>query len=107
MYSAGCYRDDTYHIGYAVAKSKEQDLKKVDFVKVKNGNKFAPVIIKNAFEEGTGHHSVIQVNREYYAIYHARDYQDTTEYLERRTARICRLSVKDGVITAQRFEDHL
>ena len=109
MYSAGCFQDDTYHVGYAVAKTEEQDLKKVEFVKVKNDGKFAPVIIKNSFEEGTGHHSVIKVNDEYYAIYHARDYQNTTsnEYVERRTARICRLFVNDGIITAERFEDHI
>lgn len=109
MYSAGCYQDNTYHIGYAIAKTDEQDLKKVDFIKVKNGNKFSPVIIKNSFEEGTGHHSVIKVDNEYYAIYHARDYQNTTstDYVERRTARICRLSVNDGVITADRFENHI
>lgn len=108
MYSGGCYKDDTYHVGYAVAKTNEQDLKKVDFVKVKNDGKFAPVIIKNEFEEGTGHHSVIKHGGEYYAIYHGRDYDNATEeYSERRTARICKLKVCDGVITAERFEDHV
>ena len=109
MYSAGCFQDDTYHIGYAVAKSDETDLKKVDFVKVKDGDKFSPLIIKNSFEEGTGHHSVIKYNGEYYAIYHGRDLKPCKDegYVERRTARICKLSVKDGVISAQRFEDHI
>ena len=109
MYSAGCYQDDTYHIGYAVAKTNEQDLKKVDFVKIKNGDRFSPLIIKNSFEEGTGHHSVIKLNGEYYAIYHGRDYEqaDNSKYVERRTARICRLFVNDGRITAERFEDHI
>jgi hypothetical protein len=109
MYSAGCYQDDTYHIGYATAKTDEQDLKKVDFKKVKDNNKFSPLIIKNSFEEGTGHHSVIKHGNEYYAIYHGRDYikTDSADYVERRTARICRLIVKDGVITAERFENHI
>ena len=109
MYSAGCYEDDTYHGGYAVAKTTEQDLKKVEFVKVKNNGNFSPLIIKNAFEEGTGHHSVIKNDGAYYAIYHGRDIQKTAdkEYVERRTARICRLFVKDGKIMAERFEDHL
>ena len=108
MYSAGCYQDDTYHIGYAVAKSDEPDLKKVEFVKVTDHGKFAPLIIKNEFEEGTGHHSVIKVDGTYYAIYHGRDYavaEDT--FVERRTARICKLSVGDGVITANRHPSHL
>ncbi|MBE6576231.1 MAG: hypothetical protein E7654_08180 [Ruminococcaceae bacterium] len=109
MYSAGCYQDDTYHIGYAVAKSEEQDLKKVDFVKVTDHGKFAPLIIKNDFEEGTGHHSVIKHRGQYYAIYHGREYENSTAegYVERRTARICRLTVGDGVITAERYESHL
>ena len=109
MYSAGCYQDDTYHIGYAVAKSTDGNLKAVDFQKVKNDGAFAPLIIKNEFEEGTGHHSVIKYNGEYYAIYHGRDYEKATseDYVERRTARVCKLTVANGVITAERYEDHI
>ena len=109
MYSAGCYQDDTYHIGYAVAKTTDTDLKNVTFEKVTNNGAFAPLIIKNEFEEGTGHHSIIRYKGEYYAIYHGRDYiaSASTEYEERRTARVCKLTVSDGKITAERFEDHL
>ncbi len=108
MYSGGCYKDDTYHIGYAVAKSDEYDLTKIDFVKSVKDGKFNPVIIKNDFEEGTGHHSIIKHGGEYYAVYHGRDYVDANgEYTERRTARICKLSVGDGVITAQIFKDKI
>ena len=109
MYSAGCYQDDTYHIGYAVAKSREQDLKKVEFKKVTDEGRFSPVIIKNSFEEGTGHHSILKHNDEYYAIYHGRDYRhkDSDEYIEERTARICKLCVHDGKISAERFEHHI
>lgn len=106
MYSGGCYKDDTYHIGYAAAKTDEQDLTKIDFIKSTDNGKFNPAIIKNEYEEGTGHHSVIKLNGEYYAVYHGRDYLNTdSEYTERRTARICKLKVFDGVITAERFED--
>lgn len=106
MYSAGCYRDDTYHIGYASAFSSEEDLKKVNFVKHTDNGSFAPVIIKNEFEEGTGHHSVITHNGELYAIYHGRDYtSDPSAPEERRTARFCLLNAKDGIITAQRLSD--
>lgn len=107
MYSGGCFENDTYHIGFAAAKSDEANLKKVDFVKYTDNGKFSPVIIKNEFEEGTGHHSVIKYKGEYYAIYHGRDYCDknTSEYIEARTARICKLIVDNGKITAERHCD--
>lgn len=109
MYSGGCFQDDTYHIGYAAAKTCEQDLMKIDFKKNVSESGFAPVLIKNEYEEGTGHHSVIKIDGQYYAIYHGRDWKEKTEagYEERRTARICRLHVKDGVITAERYENHI
>ena len=102
MYSGGCYQDDTYHIGYAAAKSNEQNLTKIDFIKATKNGGFNPVIIKNEFEEGTGHHSVIKHNGEYYAVYHGRDYSDYNgKYTERRTARICKLNVSNGKIIAE------
>ena len=102
MYSGGCYLDDTYHVGYCYLKSDEKDLTKLELIKKTIDGKFAPVIIKNEFEEGTGHHSVIKYKGEYYAVYHARDY-DVDTYA--RTARICRLTVKNGTITAHRYKD--
>lgn len=105
MYSGGCFQNDTYHVGYAAAKIDETDLTRIDFLK---HDKFTPVLIKNEFEEGTGHHSVIKHGGQYYAIYHARDYsndENDVKYVERRTARICKLHVKDGVITAERYKD--
>ena len=110
MYSGGCYEDETYHIGYCTAKTNESDLRKIDFVKHTNGGRFAPVIIGNDFEEGTGHHSVIKHNGEYYAIYHGRDigvYDKNAPYVEERTARICKLNVKDGMIIAERYEENV
>ena len=106
MYSGGCFENDTYHVGYAVAKTDEADLCKIDFKKVTDGERFNPVLIKNEYEEGTGHHSVIKLDGQYYAIYHARDYGDKG-FNNPRTARICKLHVADGVITAERYEDHL
>lgn len=105
MYSAGCYQDDTYHIGYAAAKSDEGDLRKVPFVKHTEDGHFAPTLIKNGVEEGTGHHSVLYYKGEYYAVYHGRDLRPEKDegYVERRTARICKLHVGDGVITAERI----
>lgn len=110
MYSAASFENDTYHVGYCAAKTTEPDLKKVKFEKVTRDGRFNPVLIKNEFEEGTGHHSVMKHNGVYYAIYHARDYDNRDKkerYLEARTARICKLNVEDGVITAERYEDHI
>ena len=106
MYSGACYELDEYHIGYSASKSTETDLTKVDFIKHLNNGKFAPVMIKNAEEEGTGHHSVIKLGDEYYAIYHARDYSTNNEK-KNRTARIARLVVKDGEITCPHHGDEL
>jgi GH43 family beta-xylosidase len=109
MYSGGCYQDDTYHVGYAVAKSDEQDLTRVEFEKVTRDGTFSPILIKNSFEEGCGHNSVLKIGDSYYAYYHGRDYKDTAgqEYREERTARVCRLNIHDGIITAEMYEDHV
>lgn len=109
MYSGGCYDNDSYHIGYAAARSDENDLTQVDFVKHTDHGRFDPVMIRNDFEEGSGHHSVIQYKGQYYAIYHGRDLSDRSReaYEEARTARVCKLHVNDGVITAERYADHV
>ena len=109
MYSGGCFENDSYHIGYCAACSDESDLTKVEFIKHTANGTFDPVIIKNDFEEGTGHHSVIKYKSQYYAIYHGRDIVGKTsdEYVEERTARVCKLHVKDGIITAERYDDRV
>ncbi len=108
MYSGACFQNDTYHIGYAAAKSSEADLTKVTFEKHTKDGAFDPVMIKNEFEEGVGHHSVLKLNGQYYAVYHGRDLTAGEEDpADRRTARICRLTVKDGIITAERFSDRV
>ncbi len=106
MYSAGCYDNESYHIGYAAARSDEEDLTRVDFTKHTMNGLFDPVMIKNDFEEGTGHHSVIKYKGEYYAIYHGRDpiSDIRSEFEEARTARVCKLHVCDGLISAERYE---
>ena len=107
-YSGGCYLDDTYHVGYAVAKSDEEDLTKVEFTKIMNDGKFSPLIIMNDFEEGTGHHSMLKIDGEYYAFYHGRDpgaLKPGAEYEEVRTARVCKIQVDNGKLTAIRKEN--
>lgn len=109
MYSGGCFENDSYHIGYAAAKTDESDLLKVDFVKHTKDGTFDPLLFRCEFEEGVGHHSIICLHNAFYAIYHGRDLRNNLSEgcVERRTARICRLHVKDGTITAERYEDHL
>ena len=104
MYSGACFENETYHIGYAAAKSSQQDLLQVSYKKHSNAGKFDPLMIKNEVEEGLGHHSVICYEGQYYAIYHARDYDpDPALTTDQRTARACKLHFKDGVIIAERM----
>ena len=109
MYSGGCFDNDSYHIGYAVAHTNEQDLTRIEFVKHTKDGAFDPVLIKNEFEEGSGHHSVIKYKGQYYAIYHGRDYANDSrpDFSEARTARVCKLHVHDGMITAERYADRI
>ena len=63
----------------------------------------------NEFEEGTGHHSMIKEDGQWYAVYHARDYgyEKGTSAFDARNARICKIHVDDGIITAERYEDKI
>lgn len=107
MYSGNCFEQPTYYIGYARAKTDETDLRKIKFEKYPDDNTYHPVIAANDFEEGTGHHSMIKKDGQWYAIYHARDYDDglNANAFDARNARICRLNVEDGIITAERYKD--
>ena len=97
-----CYQNDTYHIGYAAAKTTEADLTKVNYEKHTDVGKFIPFMTKNEVEEGVGHHSIICYAGQYYAVYHARDYHSNLVG-DQRTARICKLFFNDGIITAERM----
>lgn len=108
MYSGACFQNDTYHIGYVAAHTTEPDLTKVDFVKHTADGKFAPTMMGNTYEEGVGHHSVLFYQGEFYAVYHARDIEPDPQLTgDRRTARICKLHVQDGIITAERYPDRV
>ncbi len=93
MYSGNCYQNEKYYIGYAYAYSKEDDLTKLKFQKYPDENTYYPLICKNEFEEGTGHHSVLEVNGKLYVIYHGRDYGPNQREGDQRTARICEISL--------------
>lgn len=107
MYSGNCYEQPTYYIGYARAKTDETDLTKIKFEKYPDDGTYAPVLCANEFEEGTGHHSMIKEDGQWYAVYHARDYQDGlgADAFDARNARICKIRVDDGVLTAERYRD--
>jgi GH43 family beta-xylosidase len=109
MYSGNCFEQPTYYIGYARAKTNETDLRKIKFEKYPDENTYNPVISANDFEEGTGHHSLIKEDGQWYAIYHARDYDDGlgATVFDARNARICKLNVDNGIITAERYKDHI
>ncbi len=105
MYSGACYENDTYHIGYAVANTDEADLTKVDFVKHTADGAFDPLMIKNAYEEGTGHHSVYAKDGKYYVVYHGRDTVAKADgTIESRTGRYCEMFVNDGILTVDRIK---
>ncbi len=109
MYSGNCFEKPTYYIGYARAKTDETDLTKIKFEKYPDDKTYFPVLKANEFEEGTGHHSMIKQDGQWYAVYHARDYDDNlgANAFDARNARICKLNVEDGVITAERYEKHI
>lgn len=107
MYSGNCYQQPSYYIGYARAKTDETDLTKIKFEKFPDDNTYAPVLTANEFEEGTGHHSMIKYKGQWYAVYHARDVENDGLKGDRRNARICRLHINDGIITAERYKDKL
>ncbi len=109
MYSGNCYEQPTYYIGYARAKTDETDLTKIKFEKYPDDHTYHPILAANEFEEGTGHHSMIKVDGQWYAIYHARDYDDGlgANAFDARNARICKINVNDGILTAERYEDRI
>ena len=107
MYSGGRYEDETYFVGYAAVKTTEQDLRKVDFKKMPDENTYAPLLRSNEWEEGTGHNSVIKVDGQYYCVYHARNVEADGLGGDRRNARIAKMHVNDGIITIERYPDHI
>ena len=101
MYSGNCYEKPTYHIGYAVCKSNSDELNKLNFVK-HTQKTFCPLISTNAVETSTGHNSLINVDEQYYVVYHGRDITPDMSK-QPRTARICKLFIKDGILTVERI----
>ncbi len=107
MYSGNCFEQPTYYVGYARAKTDETDLTKIKFEKFPDERTYSPVLKANDFEEGTGHNSMIKENGQWYAVYHARDIAKHEDAFDSRTARICKINVNDGILTAQRYPDRV
>ena len=100
IYSGNCWESPYYFLGYASAVSGETDLTKVKFQKRPSENTYAPLISANEYESGTGHNSVIKIDGQYYVVYHGRDLDKI-----HRTARICKLNVNNGSLSAERKRD--
>lgn len=107
MYSGNCYEQPTYYVGYARVKTNENDLTKIKFEKYPDDKTYFPILKANEFEEGTGHNSMIKEDGQWYAVYHARDYGDELNSFDARTARICKINVNNGILTAERYKDHI
>ncbi len=101
MYSANCYQSKYYFVGYAYANSQENDLRKLNFKKQPDDNTYAPLLMQNSNETGTGHNSVLIENGKLYVIYHGRDI-GADESKDMRTARICEMFAKNGLLTVDR-----
>ena len=94
MYSGSCYQNEHYFVGYAHAHSKENDLRKVAFIKQPAPDVYAPLLQSDAAEEGRGHNSVLVTGEDFFIVYHARDRGERGEG-DLRTARIAPMRV-DG-----------
>lgn len=95
MYSGNCYENEYYFVGYAHARGKEDDLRKLHFEKYPDEHTYAPLLMRNAEESGTGHNSVLEEGGKYYIVYHGRD-ADAPAEGETRTARIREMRVENG-----------
>jgi GH43 family beta-xylosidase len=102
LYSANCYQNEYYFVGYSVCKSSETDLTKLEFKKYPNDYTYAPLLSKNEFEGGTGHNTVIKYNGEWYIVYHGRELEGNDVTYDNRNMRIGKLIVDGEKLTVVR-----
>lgn len=100
-YSGNCYQNEKYFLGYAYAHGEEDDVRKLHFEKQPDEHTYAPLLSRNAQEEGTGHNSVIEEDGTLYLVYHARDV-GAKRAGDCRTARICPLIARGRALKAER-----
>ena len=96
LYSANCYQNKFYFVGYSVCQSDDFDLTKLEYKKYPDNETYLPLLSKNDFESGTGHNSVIKHNDDWYIIYHGRDIEEENEDYDNRSMRIAKLIVDKG-----------
>ncbi|MBE6143162.1 MAG: hypothetical protein E7177_04170 [Erysipelotrichaceae bacterium] len=102
MYSANCYENEYYFVGYSVSNSKEKDLTKISYNKYPSSKGYSPLLSKNEFESGTGHNSIIKYKNEWYVIYHGRDIEDESVPYDNRNMRIGKLIIKGNTLKVVR-----
>jgi hypothetical protein len=107
LYSANCYQHEDYFVGYCVSNSREMDLTKIKYDKYPSSNIFKPLLVKNEFESGTGHNSVIKYKDEWYIVYHGRELCDENLGYDTRNMRIAKLKIVNNVLSVERFKEHI
>lgn len=100
IYSANCYMKPDYHLGYAYCRSDRGELNTLDFKKY-SPDRYSPLLCSDDTEISTGHCSMIEESGELYLVYHGREINSNCSAND-RTARICRLNVKDEKLETQR-----
>lgn len=106
LYSANCYQNEYYFVGYSLSSETELDLTKINFYKQPTSDSYVPLLAKNSFESGTGHNTVIQVNNQWYIVYHGRDIEEKCDF-DNRSMRIARLIIRDEKLLVERFKNKL
>lgn len=102
LYSANCYQNEYYFVGYCVSDDKTHDLTKVNFKKYPDDYTYSPLLSKNEFEGGTGHNSVIKYQGQWYIVYHGRELEGNDVPYDNRNMRIAKLNVNKGILTVER-----
>lgn len=102
LYSANCYMNEDYFVGYAYSNSKELDLTKIEFKKYPSDNEFVPLLCKNDFESGTGHNSLIKHENQWYIVYHGRDLDEENASYDNRSMRIAKLNISKNFLNVKR-----
>lgn len=98
LYSGNCYLNPAYFVGFAVCKSNETDLRKLNFVKYPDNNTFYPLLKSDNSEISTGHCSILEEDNTYYIYYHGRDNEKSI-----RTARMAKLRVDNGILNISKL----
>lgn len=107
LYSANCYQNKYYFVGYSMSNSTELDLTKVDFKKYPDNKTYKPLLARNEFESGTGHNSLIKINNDWYIVYHGRDISEENMDYDNRNMRIAKLTFKDNELFVDRKAENI